>query len=91
MYCTYKIPLVHEDTDVTVVITEVDYIPAQRLTHYQEGFPELVLINSGYVFDDQGHEVSFDKVLTDHGGFLTDRTLELYNRELYEEEVSSWQ
>lgn len=82
MYCDLKIGLSHEDQDVILVITELDYIPESPVGIFSPYEPESVEVQSGYVLSQEGcEEFYFDVVLEENLEEVTMIALDWYKED----------
>ncbi len=84
MKCNFVIHTTLKGEDVTLVVTEVDYTPAQTQTYHQEGWPEMIDIIEGYVLDENDNEIDVvEELIEDKMDYIIEELLNLYGWEVH--------
>ena len=76
MYVNVYVPLIHNDENVTLVVTEVYYTPAIKRNDNREGLPPVVIPETGYAFvTESGDDLTNWRELAEKNSELVDKTI----------------
>lgn len=81
MYCNVVVPVVFEDKEVAMVVTDLYHQPASSETWNSPPTPAYVEVQGGYVLSEGGKELDFYDVLEVNMKEVHEACLSWYNSE----------